>query len=156
MADFNEFDFNPDFSEEPVEQVKEEPAKLEIIKPQQTTVVNNLDNTSVSLNHLVDMTKTHVSDDKRVRDEIDELTGILDDSMHQMSIKEMLEYLKIKLKEREFHQRCIFEAYSFIQRTELAREMLVGGDRKERVTQSMDNQKLTKMMGYLNLNNGGN
>lgn len=153
----SDFDFNPDFSDEGMiyeDTKKEEPTKLEIIKPQQTTVVNNLDNTSVSLNHLVDMTKTHVSDDKKVREEIDELTGILDDSMHQMSIKEMLEYLKIKLKEREFHQRCIFEAYTFIQRTELAREMLVGGDRRERVAQSMDNQKLTKMMGYLNLNNG--
>ena len=36
---------------------------------------------------------------------------------------------------------------------EFAREMLVGNERKERVNQALDNQRITKLMGYLNLNN---
>lgn len=146
-----ELDFNPDFSEE-----EEELPSTGLIRSEpevkQVTVVNNTDN-SVTLGKLVDMTKQHIQDDSRVRDEIDELTGILDGSMHQMSIKELLEYLKIKLKEREFHVKCIFDAYNFVQRSELAREMLVGGDRKERVNQSVNSTRLTKLIGYFNMNN---
>jgi hypothetical protein len=36
---------------------------------------------------------------------------------------------------------------------EFAREMLVGNDRKERVTKALGNQRLTRIMGYLNMNN---
>ena len=57
-----------------------------------------------------------------------------------------------KLKEREMHIRCIYDAYKFIQQTEMAREMLIGSDRKERVLQAIDNTKYTKVMGFLNAN----
>ena len=140
------FDFDPDLS------LEEETEKAEVIPYKPTTVVQNSDK-SVTLNHMVDMTKQHIEDDARVRDEINELTGILDDSMHQMSIKELLEYLKIKIKEREFHVKAIFDAYNFVQKTEIAREMLVGADRRERVNQTVNSKRLTKIMGYLNLNN---
>ena len=43
------------------------------------------------------------------------------------------EYLKIKLREREFHVDCIFKAYSFIQKSEYSREMFIGSNRKERI-----------------------
>ena len=145
-----EFDFNPDFSvneEEPAPK----PEKIQLPQPQVTAVTNA--ETSITMSNLVDMTKQHINDDKRVRDEIDELTGILDDAMPQMTVKEMLEYLKLKLKEREFHCKAIFDAYGFVQRMEFAREMLVGNERKERVNQTLDNQRITKLMGYLNLNN---
>lgn len=145
-----EFDFNPDFSvneEEPAQK----PEKIQLPQPQVTAVTNA--ETSITMSNLVDMTKQHINDDKRVRDEIDELTGILDDAMPQMTVKEMLEYLKLKLKEREFHCKAIFDAYGFVQRMEFAREMLVGNERKERVNQTLDNQRITKLMGYLNLNN---
>lgn len=140
------FDFEPDLT------LDEEPAKTEVQPYIPQTIVQNSDK-SVTLNHMVDMTKQHIEDDARVRDEINELTGILDDSMHQMSIKELLEYLKIKLKEREFHVKAIFDAYNFVQKTEIAREMLVGADRRERVNQTVNSKRLTKIMGYLNLNN---
>ena len=143
MAD--EFDFNPDFSED--EQENNPPV---IYKS--PTVVTNDSNQSVTINKLMEMTKQHIDDDARVRDEIDELTGIIDSTMSQMTIKEMIEYLKVKLKERELHIRCIYDAYKFIQQTEIAREMLIGSDRRERTMQAMDNNRLTRVMGFLNNN----
>lgn len=155
MADneFDDLDFFPDLSEEskPEKITLNNEPKTEIIPPEATVVQNS--NKAVTISHLVNMTEQHINDDQRVRDEMDELTGILDDSMHQMTIKEMLEYLKLKLREREFHSKCIFDAFNFVQRSELSKEMLVGGDRKERVIQAMDNQKMTKLLGYLNMNN---
>ena len=86
-----------------------------------------------------------------------EALGILTGYMYDLSTKaetiELLEYLKIKIKEREFHVKAIFDAYNFVQKTEIAREMLVGADRRERVNQTVNSKRLTKIMGYLNLNN---
>lgn len=150
----SDFDFSPDLSISEEEVTK--PQKIEIIPPSETpklqTVVTNTDST-VSYNKMVEMTKQHIADDKRVREEIQELVGILDDSMHQMSIKELLEYYKIKLKEREFYNKSIFDAYNFVQKSELSREMLIGADRRERVNQTVTSTRLSKLMGYLNLNN---
>ena len=143
MAD--EFDFNPDFSEDTEE-------NKVTVYPSSATVVTNDSNQSVTISKLLDMTKQHIEDDNRVRGEIDELTGIIDSTMSQMTIKEMIEYLKVKLKEREMHIRCIYDAYKFIQQTEMAREMLIGSDRKERVLQAIDSTKYTKVMGFLNAN----
>lgn len=143
-----DLDFNPIFDDDESE-VKQEiiPAKQEV------TVVRNDDNQSVTLKNLVGMTQSHIEEDSRVKEEIDEITGMLDNVIHQMTVKEMLEYLKIKIREREFHTKCIFDAYNFIQRSEIAKEMLISADRKERVMKAMDNTKLTKLMGYLNVNN---
>ena len=143
-----DLDFNPIFDDDESE-VKQDiiPAKQEV------TVVRNDDNQSVTLKNLVGMTQSHIEEDSRVKEEIDEITGMLDNVIHQMTVKEMLEYLKIKIREREFHTKCIFDAYNFIQRSEIAKEMLIGADRKERVMKAMDNTKLTKLMGYLNVNN---
>ena len=145
MAD--EFDFNPDFSDEQPIVEQTAPAVYS-----GATVVTNDSNQSVTINSLLNMTKQHIDDDAKVRNEIDELTGIIDSTMSQMTIKEMIEYLKVKLKERELHLKCIYDAYKFIQQTEMAREMLIGSDRKERVMQSLDNNRLTKVMGFLNSN----
>ena len=143
-----DLDFNPIFDDD------ESEVKQEIIPvKQEVTVVRNDDNQSVTLKNLVGMTQSHIEEDSRVKEEIDEITGMLDNVIHQMTVKEMLEYLKIKIREREFHTRCIFDAYNFIQRSEIAKEMLIGADRKERVMKAMDNTKLTKLMGYLNVNN---
>ena len=84
MAD--EFDFNPDFSDDEVTETAPTVYKA-------ATVVTNDSNQSVTINNLVEMTKQHIADDARVRGEIDELTGIIDATMSQMTIKEMIEYL---------------------------------------------------------------
>lgn len=147
MADF---DFTPDLST-----TESEPVKIEVLPPdtpKPLTVVNNTDST-VSYNKMVEMTKQHIRDDQRVREELQEVAGILDDSMHQMSIRELLEYYKIKLKEREFYNKAIYDAYNFVQKSELSREMLIGADRRERVNQTVTSKRLSKLLGYLNLNN---
>ena len=64
MAD--EFDFNPDFTDEEPE-VDTTPAVYKA-----ATVVTNDSNSSVTINNLVEMTKQHIADDARVRGEIDE------------------------------------------------------------------------------------
>ena len=140
-----EFDFNPAFSEDT------EPAKNVTVYTA-TTIVTNDSNKAVTINNLVEMTKQHIADDMRVREEMSELTEVLDSVMSQMTVKEMIEYMKVKLKERELYLRSIYDAYRFIQQTEIAREMLIGSDRRERVRQSMDNNRLTKVMGFLNTN----
>ena len=61
--------------------------------------------------------------------------------------------MKIKIREREFHNKCIFDAYNFVQKQEFAREMLIGADRRERVSQAANSQRLTKLLGAFNLNN---
>lgn len=154
MADF---DFDPDLSLDDEEEGNPKKiTKVEILPPEPVskfnTVVTNADST-ISYNKMVDMTKQHIADDRQVREEIQELTGILDDSLHQMSIKELLEYYKIKLKEREFYNKAIFDAYNFVQKSEMSREMLIGSDRRERVNQTVTSKRLSKLLGYLNLNN---
>lgn len=151
MAEFDGLDFTPDLEDEPIEATVI-PEKILPPAKSSTKVIND-DVQAVTIKNLVSMTQAHIEDDSRVRDEIDELTEMLDNSVPQMTIKEMLEYLKIKLREREFHQKCINDAYNFVQRSEIAKEMLVGSDRRERVMQAMDNNKLTKIMGFLNMNN---
>ena len=81
----NSFDFNPDLNEinEPVKEDK-------LLKPQinqVNTVAVNSDR-KVTLSNLVNITEQHTIDDAKVRDEINELTDILDNSIHQMSIRE--------------------------------------------------------------------
>ena len=70
-----------------------------------------------------------------------------------VAVKDSLEYYKIKLKEREFHNKAIYDSFNFVQKSELSREMLIGSDRRERVNQTVTSKRLTKLMGYLNLNN---
>ena len=81
---------------------------------------------------------------------IETLTDELNSSIHLMSIKEILEYLKIKLREREFHVDCIFKAYAFIQRSEYSREMFIGSNRKERIIEATDRKRITGLLDMLN------
>jgi hypothetical protein len=157
--DFLTFDFTPDFAGEdnneipaiPREAVNKLPTPASnVVHP---TTVENDERGSVTLSNLVDMTKDHIKDDTRVRKEIEELVGYIDTQLYQMTPNELINYYKAKLKEREFHVKSIFDAYNFVQRMEFAREMLVGNDRKERVTKALGNQRLTRIMGYLNMNN---
>ena len=78
------------------------------------------------------------------------LTEELNNSIHLMSVKEILEYLKIKLREREFHVDCIFKAYAFVQKSEFSREMFVGSHRKERIIEATDRTKINKLLTILN------
>ena len=137
-------DFNPDFSEEPKEEKENEMTSLIEATPSKTSK----DVTTIS--HLLEMTLSHVEDDRKCREEISSLTSLLDASICDMSIKEILEYLKVKIKEREFHVDCIFKAYNFVQKTELAKELLQGSDRKERIVEAVDKSRVNKLLGWFN------
>ena len=149
--------FNPnldirDFNEPEKKPVKEEKvAKNEIAKAEAKLVVNNSAPADVvTMNNLLGLTQSHIDDDNACRDVVNKLTDELNDSIRLMSIKELIEYLKVKIREREFHVDCIFKAYSFIQKSEFAREMFAGSNRKERIVEVSDRKRITGLLNMLN------
>ena len=144
------FDFNPELV--PIED--EKPKKKEVIKSKQSEseLVISASSSSdvVTMNNLLAITQSHIKDDNDCREVIENLTDELNNSIHLMSIKEILEYLKVKLREREFHVDCIFKAYAFIQRSEYAREMFVGSHRKERIIEASDRKRINGLLSMLN------
>ena len=148
------FDFNPDISARDLDVEKEAPKKVpktNVGKEEASLVAGNFANSEVvTMNNLLHITQTHVADDNECRKVIETLTDELNNSIHLMSIKEILEYLKIKLREREFHVDCIFKAYAFIQRSEYSREMFIGSNRKERIIEATDRKRITGLLDMLN------
>lgn len=147
------FDFNPDLTPEP-EKPKKPLEKQEAQAPASSEaylVSSNVGSSDVvTMNNLLGITQSHISDDIECRNVVSRLTDELNDSIHLMSIKDLIDYLKVKIKEREFHVDCIFKAYSFIQKSEFAREMLVGSSRKERIIEVSDRKRITGLLNMLN------
>lgn len=85
----------------------------------------------LSINNLVSTTKTHISDDEKCRLEIEMITKELNRVIDIMSVKELIEYYKAKLKEREFHCDYIFKAFNFAIKTEYAKHLLVGSNKDD-------------------------
>ena len=149
------FDFNPDITPEDLEPIKAKVVKNRDKFSSEASLVTsnsaNSDNAEVvTMNNLLNITQSHVADDNKCREVIENLTDELNNSIHLMSIKEILEYLKIKLREREFHVDCIFKAYAFIQRSEYSREMFIGSHRKERIIEATDRKRITGLLNMLN------
>lgn len=145
------FDFNPDLT--PDEPKKKQVAKTEVINTNTETslVMNNTSSSDVvTMNNLLGLTQSHIDDDNKCRAIIEVLTDELNDSIHLMSIKDLIDFYKAKVKEREFHVDCIFKAYAFIQKSEFAREMLVGSSRKERIIEVSDRKRITGLLNMLN------
>lgn len=144
------FDFNPDLNIEKTD-TKPEPKNTSLAQQEAALVVNNtVSSDVVTMNNLLGITQSHINDDNKCREVIADLTDELNSSIHLMSIKEIIEYLKVKLREREFHVDCIFKAYAFIQRSEYAREMFVGSHRKERIIEASDRKRITGLLNMLN------
>ena len=145
------FDFNPDLK--PSEEVNKTVSmpKSEVISNEATLVATNIGSSDiVTMNNLLGITQSHISDDNDCRMVVSRLTQELNDSIQLMSIKDLIDYLKVKIKEREFHVDCIFKAYAFIQKSEFAREMLVGSTRKERIIEVSDRKRITGLLNMLN------
>jgi hypothetical protein len=144
------FDFNPDL------EIKEEEKKPEkqvnsVAQQEAQLVMNNtVSSDVVTMNNLLGITQSHINDDNKCREVIEDLSDELNSSIHLMSIKEIIEYLKVKLREREFHVDCIFKAYAFIQRSEYAREMFIGSHRKERIIEASDRKRISGLLSMLN------
>ena len=104
----------------------------------------------VTMNNLLNITQSHIHDDNECRAIIGRVTEELNNSIHLMSIKDLIDFYKAKVREREFHVDCIFKAYAFIQKSEFAREMLVGSSRKERIIEVSDRKRITGLLNMLN------
>lgn len=147
------FDFNPDLTPEPNKRPKKEEPKAEIVNTggEAVLVAANVSSSDiVTMNNLLGITQSHIQDDIECRAMVSRLTQELEDSIHLMSIKDLLDFLKVKIREREFHVDCIFKAYSFIQKSEWSREMLVGSSRKERIIEVSDRKRITGLLNMLN------
>ena len=148
------FDFNPDLTPEEDKKPEKAPKKQEqdlIVQSEAALVTSGLGTSDVvTINNLLGLTQSHIQDDNDCRETVRDLTDELNNSIHLMSIKELLEYLKVKIKEREFHVSCIFKAYAFIQRSEYAREMFMGSNRKERIIEATDRKRITNLLSMLN------
>lgn len=146
------FDFNPDLTPEEAKKPKKEVKEVVNIGQSEASLVSTVTSNSdvVTMNNLLAITQSHIQDDNECREVIENLTSELNNSIHLMSIKEILEYLKVKLREREFHVDCIFKAYAFIQRSEYAREMFVGSHRKERIIEASDRKRISGLLSMLN------
>ena len=152
------FDFSPDLTpnqpktrkakeEKEVEKVVDTVAEANIVN---TGIVMPTSSDVVTMNNLLGITQGHINDDRECREVVNRLTEELNSSIHLMSIKDLIDYLKVKIKEREFHVDCIFKAYAFIQKSEFAREMLVGSTRKERIIEVSDRKRITGLLNMLN------
>ena len=155
-------DFDPDLTPEPKKE-KAKPVEAKVIKARVTKedivntgtenalVVGNVSTSDVvTMNNLLGLTQSHINDDNECRACVNMLTQELNDSIHLMSIKDLIDYLKVKIREREFHVDCIFKAYAFIQKSEFAREMLVGSTRKERIIEVSDRKRINGLLSMLN------
>lgn len=142
-------DFNPDIN---IDKKEDKQATGSTLAQQEAALVvnNTVSSDVVTMNNLLGITQSHINDDNKCREVIEELSDELNNSIHLMSIKEIIEYLKVKLREREFHVDCIFKAYAFIQRSEYAREMFVGSHRKERIIEASDRKRITGLLNMLN------
>ena len=153
------FDFNPDLIPEEPKKPEKKTKVTEVsnsVAQTEATLVSYNTGTSdvVTINNLLGLTQSHIQDDNECREVVKTLTDELNNSIHLMSIKEILEYIKVKLKEREFHVSCIFKAYAFIQRSEYAREMFIGSNRKERIIEATDRKRITNLLSMLNDTDG--
>lgn len=144
-------DFEPDLSENKKVPPKKEEAVPDISQSEASLVLQGtVSQDVVTVNNLLALTQSHIDDDIECRRTVSELTDELNNSIHLMSIKEILEYLKIKIREREFHVQCIFKAYDFIQKSEYAREAFIGNHRKEKIIQASDRSRINGLLSILN------
>lgn len=149
------FDFDPDLSAEVEANVSRKettsPSKTEVISNQETNIVLNgtMNQDVVTVNNLLALTQSHMQDDLECRRVVEDLTEELNNSIQLMSTKDLLDYLKIKIREREFHVQCIFKAYDFIQKSEYAREAFAGSDRRERIINATSQNKIKGLLNIL-------
>ena len=156
MSDFFT-DFNPDFSDDDnnfeLTENSTNNLKLPSAETSQAPVIVTQPSKDVmSMNNLLAITQSHMDEDALTRSSISRYKDLLDENAHLMGIKDIIEYLKFLQRQREFHMDCIFKAYQLVQKTELAREMLIGSSRKERIIEATDRTRINKLIGMINEN----
>ena len=120
-------DFNPNLDDEnTVKPYKApEPSTPTVYEPTSIVVESNRQNKElISMGGLLGLTKSHIEDSMKCRNDIERLSKAIDDVQHLLSPKELIEYLKVKLHEQEFHTDCVFRAFAIVQKTDMAKEMM--------------------------------
>lgn len=103
----------------------------------------------LSITNLLAFTQDHARQDREVRKELEDVKYLLSFKKDMMSMKELIDYYKVLIKEREFLADCILKAYNYIIKTEVAKEMLLGTNRKSNIEDAeVDNNKIKKLMTY--------
>lgn len=145
-------DFNPNLDDNEIPKITQPESKpATTYEPTSIVVESNRQNKElISMGGLLGLTKGHIEDDMKCKQDIERLSKAIDDIQHLLSPKELIEYLKVKLHEREFHVDCIFKAYSIIQKTDMAKEMMAGSERRERIIEATDRTKINYLLGKLN------
>ena len=155
MSDFYT-DFNPDFSDDDSNfELTENANKIKLPSTEVTpapVIVAQPSKDVMSMNNLLAITQSHMEEDVATRESINQYKNLLDENAHLMGIKDIIEYLKFLQRQREFHMDCIFKAYQLVQKTELAREMLIGSSRKERIIEATNSVRINKLLGMINDN----
>ena len=98
--------------------------------PKKSVILTNKD--SISILNLLNVATTHINDMEECRNDIKKATVILNDNLDKMSIKEVNEFLKIKIRELEIHAKALRDIYTIAMRTELAKQLLLGGSKDEK------------------------
>jgi len=106
----------------------------------------------LSMGGLLGLTKSHIEGSLKCGQDIERLSNAIDSIQHLLSPKELIEYLKVKLHQQEFHTECVFKAYSIMQKTDMAKEMMASSERKERIIEATDRTKINYLLGKLNPN----
>lgn len=143
-------DFNPDLTDN-TEVKKIEPVEEVVDKKEITTVAENSQDV-ISMNSLIKMTLDNMEQDYKCRQTIEEINKALEEVSNIMSSKELIEYMKVKINERKFYVECIFKAFEIVQKTEMAKEMFLGAERKERIAKAAYSNTYNKLVGLLNMN----
>lgn len=144
-------DFNPNLDDNNTPNKPKQEILPSVYEPTSIVVESSRQNKElISMGGLLGLTKGHIEDDMRCKNDVERLTRAIDDIQHLLSPKELIEYLKVKLHEREFHVDCIFKAYAIIQKTDMAKEMMAGADRRERIIEATDRTKINYLLGKLN------
>lgn len=96
---------------------------VEVIEETSTSIIDSKKN-PLAVNNLVSITIGHINDDEKCAQEYNKVKKELNSLIDKMSVKELLDYQKNLLKEREFHIECIFKAYNTAIKTEYAKHLL--------------------------------
>ena len=147
-------DFNPiiddDNNNRPASSIENAP---KVYEPTSIVIENNRQNKELlSMGGLLGLTKSHIEGSLKCSKDVERLSDAIDNIQHLLSPKELIEYLKVKLHQQEFHTECVFKAYSIMQKSDMAKEMMASSERKERIIEATDRTKINYLLGKLNPN----
>lgn len=102
------------------------------IKDENTEIDSSLSKDPLSIDKLVSNSVSHMIADNQCCKDIEVISRELNTLIGKMSVKELIEYYKVKLKEREFHTDCIFKALNFTIKTQFAKHLLTGSEKDDK------------------------